>query len=111
MVGDRRDRTSVRDNSHDILALDPEHTGAYAFLAAATRALASGSSEPQTVPIPPSTLSQQPTSFANGRYRVKKFLGEGGKKKVDLAQDTLLDREVAFALIKTEGLADAIGQR
>ena len=27
-----------------------------------------------------------------------------GKKKVYLAQDTLLDREVAFALIKTEGL-------
>ncbi len=31
-------------------------------------------------------------------------MGEGGKKKVYLAQDTLLDREVAFALIKTEGL-------
>ena len=35
---------------------------------------------------------------------MKRFLGEGGKKKVYLAQDTLLDREVAFALIKTEGL-------
>ena len=43
----------------------------------------------------------QPSSFANGRYEVKQFLGEGGKKKVYLAQDTLLDREVAFALIKT----------
>ena len=48
----------------------------------------------------------QPTSFANHRYQVKRFLGEGGKKKVYLAQDTLLDREVAFALIKTEGLDD-----
>jgi serine/threonine protein kinase len=47
----------------------------------------------------------QPASFASGRYEVKRFLGEGGKKKVYLAQDTLLDREVAFALIKTEGLA------
>ncbi len=28
-------------------------------------------------------------------------LGEGGKKEVYLAQDTLLDREVAFALVKT----------
>jgi tetratricopeptide (TPR) repeat protein len=46
----------------------------------------------------------QPTSFANDRYQMKRFLGEGGKKKVYLAQDTLLDREVAFALIKTEGL-------
>ncbi|MCH8346275.1 MAG: hypothetical protein IIC87_05025 [Chloroflexi bacterium] len=36
-------------------------------------------------------------------------MGEGGKKKVYLAHDTLLDREVAFALIKTEGL-DAAGR-
>ncbi|MFQ6030094.1 MAG: serine/threonine-protein kinase PknK, partial [Dehalococcoidia bacterium] len=35
---------------------------------------------------------------------VKRFLGEGGKKKVYLAHDSLLDRDVAFALIKTEGL-------
>jgi tetratricopeptide (TPR) repeat protein len=34
-------------------------------------------------------------------------LGEGGKKKVYLAHDTLLDRDVAFALIKTEKLDDA----
>jgi len=47
-----------------------------------------------------------PTSFVNGRYTVQKFLGEGGKKKVYLAHDTLLDRDVAFALIKTEGLDD-----
>ncbi len=45
-----------------------------------------------------------PTSFANGRYQVKKFLGEGGKKKVYLAHDSVLDRDVAFALIKTEKL-------
>jgi tetratricopeptide (TPR) repeat protein len=38
---------------------------------------------------------------------VKKFLGEGGKKKVYLAHDTLLERDVAFALIKTEKLDDA----
>lgn len=56
-----------------------------------------------------STLSGSPlpTSFANGRYTVKKFLGEGGKKKVYLAHDTTLDRDVAFALIKTEKLDDA----
>jgi tetratricopeptide (TPR) repeat protein len=45
-----------------------------------------------------------PTSFVNGRYTVKKFLGEGGKKRVYLAHDTVLDRDVAFALIKTEKL-------
>ncbi|MGD0795998.1 MAG: protein kinase, partial [Dehalococcoidales bacterium] len=50
-----------------------------------------------------------PTSFAGGRYQVKKFLGEGGKKKVYLAHDTTLDRDVAFALIKTEKL-DAVAR-
>jgi len=45
-----------------------------------------------------------PASFAGGRYAVKRFLGEGGKKRVYLAHDNTLDRDVAFALIKTEGL-------
>ena len=42
---------------------------------------------PQPTPISPSP--SVPTSFANGRYQVKKFLGEGGKKKVYLAHDIL----------------------
>ena len=45
-----------------------------------------------------------PVSFSDGRYKVGKFLGEGGTKKVYLVHDTLLDRPVAFALIKTSGL-------
>jgi tetratricopeptide (TPR) repeat protein len=60
--------------------------------------------EPVPETAPPSPM---PTSFAGGRYQVNKFLGEGGKKKVYLAHDTLLDRDVAFALIKTEKLDDA----
>ena len=52
------------------------------------------------------TTSAGPTLFANGRYVVKELLGEGGKKKVFLAHDTLLDRDVAFALIKSERLDD-----
>jgi serine/threonine-protein kinase len=39
---------------------------------------------------------------------VKRFLGEGGRKRVFLAHDTRLDRDVAFSLVKTEGL-DAAG--
>jgi len=35
---------------------------------------------------------------------VKKLLNEGGMKKVYLAHDTQLDRDVAFSLVKTEGL-------
>jgi tetratricopeptide (TPR) repeat protein len=59
-------------------------------------------------PPPPSPV---PTSFAGGRYEVRKFLGEGGKKKVYLAHDTLLDRDVAFALLKVEKLDDTARAR
>ena len=52
-----------------------------------------------------------PDSFGGGRYESIKFLGEGGKKKVYLARDTLLDRDVAFALIKTQGLDQTGRQR
>ena len=48
--------------------------------------------------------ADEPRSFADGRYQVTSLLGEGGKKRVYLARDNTLDREVAFALIKTEGL-------
>ena len=56
----------------------------------------------------PTVPEAQPTSFVGGRYIVKRFLGEGGKKKVYLAHDVQLDRDVAFALIKTEGLDEAL---
>jgi len=59
-------------------------------------------------PAPPSPA---PTSFAAGRYQVKKFLGEGGKKRIYLAHDTLLDRDVALALLKTEKLDDTARAR
>jgi serine/threonine protein kinase len=53
---------------------------------------------------PPAPSTPQPTSFVNNRYQVKKFLGEVSKKKIYLTHDTVLDRDVAFALIKTEKL-------
>jgi predicted ATPase/class 3 adenylate cyclase len=56
---------------------------------------------PERTPAPAPAL---PSAFAGGRYVVKGFLGEGGRKKVYLAHDTKLDRDVAFAVIKTEGL-------
>ena len=89
----------VGDCARSVLRLDPENSDALSYLAAANR----DPDESSSVQIQASApiISDQPTSFANGRYEVKRFLGEGGKKKVYLAQDTLLDREVAFALIKT----------
>lgn len=62
--------------------------------------------EPVPEPQPSEVPSPEPISFVGGRYQVKRFLGEGGKKKVYLAHDSKLDRDIAFALIKTEGLDD-----
>ncbi len=101
----------VRDRAQNVLRLDPDNQDALSYLAAADRD--TGISQPPaqtTAPLLPASLPAtpvHPTSFANGRYQVNRFLGEGGKKKVYLAHDTLLDREVAFALIKTEGLDEA----
>lgn len=101
------------DRAQAVLAIDPENSDGLAFLATAERALATWAPTPARQP-PSSTQTptqiaapDHPTSFVNGRYQVARFLGEGGKKRVYLAYDTLLDREVAFALIKSEGLDEA----
>ncbi|HEY31751.1 MAG TPA: protein kinase [Dehalococcoidia bacterium] len=62
--------------------------------------------EPAPAPVPEAPPTPEPTSFAGGRYQVKQLLGEGGKKRVYLTHDNTLDRDVAFALIKTEKLDD-----
>ena len=106
-AADRRDWATVRQGALDLLVFDPENSDAKNFLAAAQRALGQDAVSPDVHDVSPATTvsqSTEPTSFANGRHQVKRFLGEGGKKKVYLAHDTTLDREVAFALIKTDGL-------
>ena len=101
----------VRDRAQNVLRLDPDNQDALSYLAAADRD--TGNPQPPaqtTAPLLPASLPAtpvHPTYFANGRHQVNRFLGEGSKKKVYLAHDTLLDREVAFALIKTEGLDEA----
>src|SRR5512136_2981518 len=104
---DQHDWVQARRIASDILALDPDNADAKSYLAAADRAVSV--SQPAGAPGKPvlgsSTVpAAVPTSFANGRYQVKKLLGEGGKKKVYLVHDTVLDRDVAFAQIKTEKL-------
>jgi hypothetical protein len=113
-AADRRDWPAVRQGALDLLVFDPENADAKSFLAAAQRALdaeAVSSPAPVISPATPVVESTEPTIFADGRYEVKRFLGEGGKKKVYLTLDTTLDREVAFALIKSEGLDETSRSR
>ena len=104
---ERLDWSSVRDCPKSALGLDAANNDAIAFLTSAEQVLGTDltTSNPTDEPVvAESPTSSPPTSFASGRYEVKRLLGEGGKKKVYLGQDTLLDREVAFAVIKTEGM-------
>ncbi len=63
---------------------------------------------PRSAPAPAAAAPPLPNTVGNGRYRVKRFLGEGARKRVYLARDTSLDSDVAVAVVKTEGL-DADG--
>ncbi len=117
-AADGQDWEAVQRLADEVLGLDAENEDAPALLSAAERRLASGSApeavaaRPGAVATPPATPpppSTTPTAFASGRYEVRRFLGEGGKKRVFLAHDSLLDRDVAFALVRTEGL-DATGR-
>ncbi len=63
---------------------------------------------PQTPAARPSLDAERLTAFAGGRYQIEQFIGEGSRKRVYRAHDTRLDRTVALAIVKTEGL-DAAG--
>ena len=58
----------------------------------------------EAAPAARSMTTSMPGALGGGRYRIERFLGEGGRKRVFLAHDSRLDREVAIAVIKTEGL-------
>ncbi len=68
---------------------------------------ACGHSAGPAADLTPEPATAIPAMFASGRYVVSRLLGEGGKKRVYLARDNRLDRDVAVAVIKTEGLDDA----
>jgi class 3 adenylate cyclase len=84
------------------------------FCDACGQALSAAGSDEQAMtaaapPPPPAAPPDAPASFAGGRYQVRGFLGEGAKKRVFLAHDGRLGRNVAIAWIKPEGL-DAGGR-
>jgi tetratricopeptide (TPR) repeat protein len=104
----------VAEAARAVLSIHPANADALAFITM-VEAATGGEPEPSVAsidpaPRPPDSIDT-PTSFAGGRYEVSKFLGEGGKKRVYQAHDTLLDREVAFALIKTEGFDQTSKER
>src|SRR5437763_1598902 len=96
----------ARTKARAVLGIDPTNGDALAFLAAAENALG-GVDQPVTLTPHPTAeigpaggapsvsplplgegqgegVAPQPGSFASGRYQVKRFLGEGGKKRVYL---------------------------
>jgi len=53
----------------------------------------------------------QADSVFAGRYRIRRVLGEGDRKRTYLADDTMLPRRVALALIKSTAQVDPEGTR
>jgi tetratricopeptide (TPR) repeat protein len=101
------DWATVGQRAQAALRLDPANEDARGYMQAAARA--DEATDARADVVAPATSDSAPASFAGGRYVAQRFLGEGGKKRVYLAHDELLDRDVAFALIKTEGL-DEVGR-
>ncbi len=123
-AADRHDWDAVAEYARTALSADPANEDALTFqgMADAARSGTGAPARPEPTPVPfPAPVAEGereggpddpvPTSFANDRYTVSSFLGEGGKKRVYEAHDTLLDREVAFALIKTEGFDQTSKER
>jgi class 3 adenylate cyclase len=69
------------------------------------------SAEPAVVEPQPEPLPADVPSEIAGRYRVRRFLGQGGRKRVYLSDDTTTGTEVAVALYDTAGVGAGIQAR
>jgi hypothetical protein len=56
-------------------------------------------------------MGHVPDTIAAGRYAIERLLGEGSKKRVFLAHDTHLDRQIALSILRTDGLDPASIER
>ena len=108
-AADANDWSLVDERARMVLALDAASDDARAFQAMAEQAGAAAAADSSAAPSEDAPVSALPGAFVSGRYQVQEFLGEGARKLVYRARDTRLDRDVAFALIKTAGL-DADGR-
>lgn len=105
----QRNWGAVREFADAVISVEVDNLDARAYLQMANAQ--GGAAPPGAVesasPLPAEPVHARadplPTSFASGRFQIVRFLGEGGKKRVYEAHDTKLDRDVAFALIKTDG--------
>src|SRR5947209_5903189 len=108
----RRVWADVLTLCQQVVALDPGNADAVAYLAAAERGQGGMPvSELSPPPGPAAPPPRLPTAFVHDRYTVLSSLGEGARKQVYRAHDTLLDRDVAFARIRSEGLDAAARER
>ena len=103
-AADARRWNEVLEPVRAILALDKQNEDALALRKMA-EAAADGSPTATAADllnrVDDRPNASPPVSFVAGRYRVERFLSEGGRKRVFLAHDTTLDRDIAFAQIRT----------
>ena len=110
----RKEWATVAENARAVLAIDDTNEDALSFLKMAEANVVSRTGDSQSEPAAVERSRQVqplPVAFGNGRYRIARLLGEGGRKQVYLARDTTLDRDIAIAVLRVEGLDDGSRER
>ena len=112
-AADVNDWPTMLARAESVLDVDADNEDATGFVAIARRNLGAdtgpAAGQEPAGPVAEEPAPALPSAFVSGRYEVQALLGEGARKVVYRAHDTRLDRDVAFALIKTAGL-DADGR-